>query len=458
MKNTIRLICVLAVLAGPVSARSNDRTLENAIRAYVYAYPMVLMEITRRSMTNVDAAGQMKGPMNEFVHVRAFPDPSMRDVVRPNADTLYSTAWVDVSDGPVVLSIADTGGRYFMLPILDMWTDVVASPGGRTTGTQDQTFALVGPDWRGRLPKGVERIRLPTNVAWIIGRTKCNGPSDYETVHRIQDGYDLIPLKDWGKKRSRKDVPSVNPAWDMKTPPPVQVAEMSAREFFELFAKLLQNHPPHESDWNILAQLKRIGISPGGAFEFSQLSPAQRKALEDAVPVAKKLIAGKTIGSLENGWLVSREMMGSYGTAYLQRAYIALIGLGANLPLDAIYPMAAVDAGGVPFDGSRAYVIHFDAGDIPPVKGFWSVTVYDDDLYLVDNPIDRYAIGDRDALEFNEDGSLDLYIQHQSPGKDRESNWLPAPKGRFDLILRLYWPRYEVLLGQWSPPAVTRIE
>jgi len=435
-----------------------ERTHEIGIQAYIYAYPMIMMEITRRVSTNVEGPTGPRAPMNQFAHLRVFPDHTFKEVVRPNADTLYSLAWFDVSKEPQVLSVSDTGGRYYMLPMLDMWTDVIAAPGSRTSGTKAANFAIVGPRWQGDLPDAVERVRSPTSVGWIIGRTQTNGAADYENVHGIQDGYKLTPLSQWGmSSMSPTEVP-VNSTWDMKTPPPVQVAKMSAKAYFELFAKLLKNNPPHELDWNMVEQLTQIGIIPGEEFDFSKLSAETQKTLERAVGDAQKMIAEKKTVEAVNGWQTVRELMGNYGTSYLQRAFVALIGLGANVPEDAVYPMSFVDNERQPYDGSNRYVIHFEKGEFPPVRGFWSLSMYGEEMYFMDNPIRRYAIGDRDKLQFNKDGSLDIYIQHASPGKDKESNWLPAPQGDFDLVLRAYWPMFEVLTGDWNPPAVKRVK
>lgn len=439
-----------------------DRTYEIGVQAYIYAYPMVLMEMTRQVSTNVPAPKGKRAPMNQFAHLQAFPDHTFREVVRPNADTLYSIVWFDVSEEPQVISVPDTAGRYYLLPMLDMWTDVFASPGSRTTGTKAGNFAIVGPEWAGTLPKDVKGLRSPTNIGWIIGRTQTNGAADYENVHRIQDGIKVTPLNQWGKSYTPPAKSPVDPNIDMKTPPPVQVAQMSARTYFELFAALLKHNPPHELDWSMVVQLRQIGIVPGEDFDFAKLSPHMQKALEGAVADAQKMIAAnaKRSGELANGWQIARYGIGNYGTSYLQRANIALIGLGANVPEDAIYPLSLVDSSneGKPYDGSYNYVLHFDKGKTPPVNAFWSLAMYDENAYFADNPIRRYSIGDRDKLQFNEDGSLDIYIQHASPGKDEESNWLPAPKGKFDLVLRLYWPKAEVLTADWNPPLVQQVK
>jgi hypothetical protein len=453
------IVQLLAVERAVLAAeRAEQRVFEIGVQAYIYAYPMVLMELTRQISTNVRAPAGVLAPMNQFAHMRAFPDHTFREVVRPNADTLYSIVWFDVAKEPIVLSVPDTGGRYYVLQMLDMWTDVFAAPGSRTSGTKAGDFAIVGPRWNGKLPDGVERLRCPTNIGWIIGRTQTNGKADYENVHRIQDGFKLTPLSQRGKSYTPLAESPEDHTVDMKTPPPIQLAKMSAQTYFEMFADLMKNNPPHELDWPMVVQLRQIGIVPGKDFVFSKLDPQTQKALERAVGEARKMIEDRAerSGEFVNGWLIAREGMGNYGTSYLQRANVALIGLGANVPDDAVYPMSFVDSERKPYNGSNRYVLHLDNGQLP-VNAFWSLTMYDEDAYFADNSIRRYAIGDRDKLKFNNDGSLDIYIQHESPGKDKESNWLPAPKDTFNLVIRLYWPKTEILTGAWNPPAVERI-
>ena len=227
-------------------AQEEDFAFEVGTEAYVYAFPMMMMEMTRRVSTNVESPIGVFAPMNQFAHLRAFPDHNFREVVRPNVDTLYSIVWFDVSEEPLVLSIPEGTERYHMMPMLDMWTDVFACPGTRTTGSAGGHFAIMGPRWSGELPAGVQGIRSPTSVGWIIGRTKTNGSSDYETVHAIQDGYGLAPLSRFGRPASGPPVGRVDASFDMGTPPLAQVERMSAEEYFELFAKLLVENPPHE--------------------------------------------------------------------------------------------------------------------------------------------------------------------------------------------------------------------
>jgi hypothetical protein len=430
-----------------------------AREAYVYLYPLVLMDITRRVMTNAEPKpGAQGGPMNMFHHLREFPPDGFRDVVRPNFDTLYSIAWLDLGDEPMIVSVPDTQGRYYLLEMLDMWTDAFAAPGKRTSGTAAANFAMVPQGWQGKLPKDVvERIDAPTMYVWIIGRTQTNGPKDYEAVHKIQEGYRITPLSEWGKA-PRPVKFQLDPTVDMKTTPMKQVETMPAGDFFEYAAELMKLHPPHVSDWSIVARMRRIGIEAGESFEFKEADAAVKRALEHAPAAALQWMksTAPSITRVANGWQINTETIGVYGNAYLKRAIIALVGLGANQPEDAVYPMSLGDADGKPLDGSNEYVLHFGKQELPPADAFWSVTLYDAEGFPVKNPLNRHAIGDRDPLKYNADGSLDLYLQRESPGKDKEANWLPTPSGEFNLTMRLYAPKLEVLDGRWLPPGVRR--
>jgi hypothetical protein len=430
------------------------------IEAYTYLYPLVLMDVTRRQAINVEQAGRVvgRGPANAFTHVRAFPPADFRDVVRPNFDTLYSVAWLELSEEPMVVSVPEAGDRYYLLPLYDMWTEIFAVPGTRTTGPGAEDFALVYRGWRGELPEGVQRIDAPTPLVWIIGRTQCNGPADYEAVHRFQDGLKLTPLSQWGKT-VRPVTGTKDPTVDDSTPPLRQVDTMTPADFFAYAGELMRTHPPHFNDYPILARMKRIGLVPGQDFDLNAAVPVVNAALEKAVPAARTRIheRQKTLGRQRNGWLMNTETMGTWGTDYLKRATVALIGLGANLPEDAIYPMTLIDADGQPLTGANRYRLHFDKDELPPALAFWSVTLYDNEGFQVANPSNRFAIGDRDPLTYNADGSLDLHIQPDSPGSDKESNWLPAPAGPFNLTMRLYYPKPAALDGTWAPPAVQRV-
>ncbi len=440
---------------------TQQEAFDLGIEAHVYLYPLILMDITRRVTTNFPAGTRpAMGPMNEFHHFQAFPPASFREVVRPNFDTLYSIAWLDLTREPMIVSMPDTNGRYYLLPMLDMWSDVFACPGKRTSGTQAAAYAVVQPGWNGNLPAGIEKIEAPTPYVWIIGRTQTNGPRDYAAVHQVQAGYTVTPLSKWGKPV--EPVKFVNdPNTDMKTPPMVQADKMSAAQYFSYGAELMKLHPPHITDWSQIARLKRIGIQPGKSLDWDSLPDVVRDGLEKAIDESLKRmkVCASTFAPVKNGWLMGHEKMGVYGNQYLSRAIVAMIGLGANQPEDAIYPLCVSDAAGNPLEGSNNYVLHFEKGHLPPVDAFWSITMYDAEGFPYSNELDRCAIGDRDDLKYNADGSLDIYLQHVSPGADKESNWLPSPgEGILAVTMRLYAPKSEIVDGSWLPPAIKRAE
>ncbi len=424
--------------------------------AYVYGYPLVLMDVSRAKLTNVPhPMGTGMAPINQFANIKAFPDAIFTDVVSPNADTLYSSAWLDLKGGPIVLSVPDTRGRYYLMQMLDAWTNVFASPGKRTTGTGKGDFAITGPGWSGTLPAGVKEIKAPTNMVWIIGRTQTNGKADFAAVNALQAQYKLTPLSAWGKPYTPPaDVPT-DPKIDMKTRPVDTVAAMDASTFFNRLAMLMKDNPPAAADAPMLAKLASIGVVPGEPFDVIK-HPGVRDGLDDGKNRVIELGRDPGLGKFVNGWLVMTGL-GSYGTNYAARAGVAWFGFGANLTADADYPVARVDGNGDPLDGGYKYVLHFDKGQTPPANAFWSLTMYNSKQAFVANPINRYAIGDRDKLKFNGDGSLDIYIQRESPGKAKESNWLPADAGAFNVMMRVYWPKEAMLNGTWTPPPIKKV-
>jgi len=459
------MICLaLSLWSGvPILAQTSTPSLtaEQAdaigVDAYIYFYPMILMDLTRKQSINGTRTEFGQGPMNTFANVPAYPPADFKGVVRSNFDTLYSIAWLDLTDGPVVVSAPNTGGRYYLLPMIDMWTDVFASPGWRTTGTEAGNFLITPDGWSGKTPAGLSRIDAPTPYVWIIGRTKTDGPSDYDAVHKIQAGYKITRLSQWGKAPepvTGKQDASV----DMKTPPMVQVDTMSAGAYFAYAAELLKLHPPHITDQPIIAEMQRIDIEPGKSFDISRVDPVVRKALEAAPRQAQALMKWKvpTLARVANYWSMNTDTMGVYGNYYLKRAIVAQLGLGANLPEDAIYPLNLGDETGKPLNGANTYAIHFDKGSTPPVRAFWSITLYDADGFQVANVLNRFAVSSWMPFHYNADGSLDLYFQNENPGSDKEANWLPAPKGPFNLTMRLYSPEADALTGRWNPPAVKR--
>ena len=466
MKRALAALFAVGLLAGlAASAKAQSSITEQeahaiGVNAYLYLYPLITMDVTRKQSTNIEPGKEVgKGPMNTFTNVAEYPPANYKTVVRVNFDTLYSIAWLDLTKEPMIVSAPDTNGHYYLLPMLDMWTDVFASPGWRTTGTQAGNFLVTPPGWTGNVPVGMTRISAPTPMVWIIGRTKTDGPQDYDAVHKIQAGYRATPLSEWGKTAKPAEV-KIDPTIDMKTPPKVQVDAMAAERFFGYAAELLKVNPPHITDQPIVAQMRKIGIELGKSFDMTKLDPAVRNALAGAPEEAQKLMAWKvpTLARVANGWSMNTDTMGVYGNYYLKRAIVAQVGLGANLPEDAIYPINLGDETGKPLDGANKYTLHFDKNDMPPVSAFWSVTLYDSEGFQVANPLNRFAISSWMPFKYDADGSLDLYFQNESPGNDKEANWLPAPKGAFNLTMRLYAPKSEALTGRWNPPPVVKVE
>src|ERR1700704_5367774 len=447
-----------AIAQGALPAITDEAARAIAVDAYLYFYPLISVDITRKQSTNIEPGKEFgKGPMNMFVNVPAFPPADLKVVVRINFDTLYSIAWLDLTKEPEVVSVPDTDGRFYLLPMLDMWTDVFASPGWRTTGTKAANYLVTPPGWSGAVPEGFTRISAPTPYVWIIGRTKTDGPADYDAVHKIQAGYKVTPLSRWGKPLEPVTV-TIDPDVDMKTPPKIQVDTMPAAKYFTYAAELLKLHPPHITDEPIIAQMKRIGIEPGKSLDFDKLDPIVKKALESAPEAAHQLMAWKvsTLARVANGWSMNTDTMGVYSNYYLKRAIVTQFGLGANLPEDAIYPLTLFDDTGKPLDGANKYTAHFDKGATPPVNAFWSITLYDSDGFQVGNVLNRFAVSSWMPFKTNTDGSLDLYFQNESPGKDKEANWVPSPKGAFNLCMRLYGPKSEALTGKWNPPPIIK--
>jgi hypothetical protein len=430
--------------------------------AYIYGYPLVTMEMTRRVMTNFAAPGDRGAPTGQLAVMREYPPASFHEVTAPNADTLYSAAWLDLSREPYIFSIPDAHGRYYLMPMLNGWTTVFQVPGTRTTGTKAQRYAITGPGWKGSLPAGVTEYKSATNLVWIIGRTYCTGtPEDYQKVHEFQDGLSLVPLSAYGK--SYIPPPGrVDPNIDMKTAVRDQVNALDAEAYFKLMAELMKSNPPTAADTPFVAKMSRIGLVPGQDFDITKLDSATATAIRKVPELAQAKIRSNlpAISKTVNGWNMMRKV-GLYGTDYLDRAVVTHFGLGANRREDAVYPTSTAAADGKPYDGANQYVMHFDKGGLPPVKGFWSLTMYNPEFFFVENPLNRYTLSRRNKLKFNADGSVDLYLQAANPSPGKESNWLPAPNGKFVLMLRLYWPNETaptILDGTWNPPAVRRAD
>lgn len=401
--------------------------------------------------------GPLRGPVNTIAHARDLLDASYTDVVRPNQDTLYSVSYLDLKNKSLILQVPPMSDRYYVLQFTDAYTNSFKYIGTRTNVTSGGTYFITGPNWSGTVPSGMLQIKSPTNLAVLIARILVNGPTDVPNVRALQDKLSLSPVS----ATEGSPIP-VNTSVSKSEEIPVssQSAFMpttGAKIFDELGNDMIDN-PPFEDDAGAVAKFEMIGIGPG-------LTPSTTKnetilkALEQGIIVGEKMIDEKIahLGSVVNGWSFNLDT-GNYGSDYLLRAAVAKTALGANAPEEALYPLTFVDNSGNNLTGSEKYVIHFDKDKIPPVDAFWSITMYNSKYGFVDNPINRYAIGDRTpGFKFNSDGSFDIYVQKDNPGKEKESNWLPAPPDNFSLLLRLYIPKEIILKGEYQYPRVQRM-
>ena len=454
-----RLVLATLVLVAVITAMllvMKDKIMLGA-EAYLYGYPLVMMETTR-----IQSAKYI-GPENQLRMVRQFPNAQFKEVVRPNVDTLYTTAFISMKEGPWAFEMPANNKRYELMPFMDAWTNVFASPGTRTSGNQGGTYLLAGPEWNGQVPKGMTLLKSPTDMVWLIGRTQTNGTADFATVHELQN---RLRLSKWPQppdslSASTDSKRDAQPSWQVSTEPSLTpVAQMKAlntTEFFNRLMKLMVSNPPSPEDAPLLARLAQLEIKPGQAVHLSG-SNALSFSLGRWIANQRVMKALNTKAQ-DGSWSYPPLNLGRYGTDYNTRAAVAMVGLGANLPEDAMYPNTVLDHQGQALNGKHRYRLHFAANALPPVKAFWSITAYGADEFLIDNPLQRFAIGDRDPLVFNADGSLDLWVQATPPSqKEAAANWLPVQIGApFLLNARLYWPEAKALNGQWKMPVVERL-
>ncbi|WP_040776129.1 DUF1254 domain-containing protein [Nocardia pneumoniae] len=421
--------------------------VEIARDAYIFGFPLVLMDLTR-------ATAEATVPVNRFRHTTSFVAPEQRELVRPDLDTLDSSAWLDLTHEPMVLRVpAMDGRRYWLAQLMDAWSNIVHNPSSMRpqakSAAPPYTYAVTGPGWSGALPEGIAPLPMPTPTVWLLNRIQVEGPADLPTVRAIQQELKLAPLSAWN---AGVDVPApVVPPTRPTAPPAAQLAELAPRAFFDRMCALMKVSPPTREDAPAMRRFARIGIEPGGSVKG--IPDAE---LATAVATARQRIpvyVGETT-IVENGWIYDPGT-GRYGTNYLLRADIAWNGLGAALPEDAIYPtlFATADASG----GPSRFRLHFPTGQLPPVDAFWSLTAYTADLSLVPNPAEIYAVGHHAPVVLNSDGSLDLTLQWADPGASVPTgNWLPIPEsGQFSVTLRLFAPKMEAVKGIWRPPPLT---
>jgi hypothetical protein len=469
------LAAVLAVLV--VGLASQAGRIRAGAEAYLYGFPLVITELTRAE------AARALGTENTLLRVRRFPDARFRGVVRPNVDTLYTTAFIDTALGPWLFEMPPNAERYELMPFMDAWTNVFAAPGTRTTGTAGGRFLLVGPGWQGSVPPGLQLLRSPTRTVWLIGRTQTNGAADYPQVHRLQDGLTLTRVGAEATAASSPAAPptpsapgstpsstpaSTPPSAPPSQPPPQplrpggptpleQLRALDTEAYFTRLAALMVDNPPAAADGPMLARMAGLGIVPGRPLQWGWLDHGSA-ALGRWIADRRVRAALAAPRERVRGWATPPAHLGDYGTDYATRAAVAMVGLGANLPADALYPSASVDGQGEPLHGRHRYRIRFEPGQLPPVRAFWSITAYGADDYLIDHPAGRHALGDRDPLRLGPDGSLELWVQADEPAPERRANWLPVrADAPFTLTARLYWPRPETLSGAWSMPAVERL-
>ncbi|MBX3583083.1 MAG: DUF1254 domain-containing protein [Rhizobiaceae bacterium] len=459
---TTGMASIARALDGPMDLKGIGEDFAIASDAYIYGYPLVTMEMTRRVISNVAKPEGTRAPMGTLIKLREYPDASFRDVTAPNADTLYTTSFLNLSEEPWVLDVPDMNGRYFLLPLLDGWTNVFDVPGTRTTGTKAQTYLISGPGWSGQVPEGMKELKSTTDLVWMLGRIYCTGTKeDYAEVHALQDKFKLQPLSTWGKDFT-PPAGKVDASIDMKTPVRDQVNALSAVEYFTLLAELMKQNPPSEADAPALRRFEKIGLVAGKDFDpkFMDRDWAKRLPQLSYDRIMLHFLSRDGDFTRTNGWTYTTKA-GTYGTNYIQRALVTAIGLGANRPEDAIYPTSLKPSLIEDYSGEHKYQMRFAKGQLPPVEGFWSLTMYDENMFFIANPINRYSMSVRTNPTYEPDGSMIIYIQNESPGSDKEANWLPAPKGKFHLMLRLYYPSAgdpSILNDTWTIPLVAKVD
>jgi hypothetical protein len=422
-----------------------------AEEAYVYGFAIVENYKAIYGMCVLNESPQYSG-FNTYLHGRKLFDPDFDVVVTPNNDTLYSTTFADLRTEPIVITVPPTGDRYQVIQLVDMGTDNFAYIGTRATGHNGGDFLLVGPTFKGDLPaeKFTRVIACPSQFVALATRTAIDGPQDLDEVIKIQDGMAVTPL---GKFLN---TPTPEPSPEILFPPYTPELYGSPK-LFEYLGFLLQWHTTPVFESELHKRLARINVGPNLDFKLGEFSSDIQDAIREGVAAAHRQIEdrGNNLGSTINGWEYPPPM-GDYGDDYLFRSAVAWKFIYTNSPEEALYPIANTDSKGKQLTGAKNYVLHFPPGELPPVHAFWSITMYHADTRLmVHNSIARYSIGDRtEELQYGEDGSLTIYIQHDEPEEARVSNWLPSSDREFSLVARAYMPKEPMLEGTYRLPPV----
>jgi hypothetical protein len=453
-------IALAAALPAQAAGASPEEARAIAKEAYIYGFPMVDNYRIQHAYFVDTKNPEYKGPWNHIVNIPRVYTPADTAIQTPNSDTPYSMLGMDLRAEPMVLTVPPIEkDRYFSVQLIDAYTFNFAYIGSRTTGNGGGSFVIAGPGWKGETPKGVtEVIRSETELGIAAYRTQLFDPADLDNVKKIQAGYKVQPLSAFlGQPQ-----PAAAPAIDFIKPlPPAD--ERKSLEFFNILNFTLQFCPTDPSETELMARFAKIGIGGGKTFDASTLSPEMKTAIEQGMADAwvdlenlkKKIDAGKvTSGELFG----TREYLKNN---YLYRMAAAVLGIYGNSKQEAMYPVYALDAGGEKLNGANRYSVYFAPGQLPPVNAFWSLTMYDlPASLLVANPINRYLLNSPMLPQFvkDADGGVTFYVQNESPGKDKEPNWLPAPKGPFFIAMRLYWPKEAALDGTWKQPPMTKAD
>lgn len=464
-----RGLCWLLILSVPLFSLgacgngSTQNRLDTISEGYIFCFPLVTMSVTMENATNTVEETSKKAPINRLHHAQALASAGFREVVTPNVDTLYSQAFIDLKDGPLVF-VKPSSDRYCSAQFLDGWTNsvAIAGSGGTEDGESEQVWILMRTDDDTEVPEGMREARFSGSLGWIIGRTLCRGEEDLENVRAIQKGMKLLPLAAYLSGETYvHPVGTYDPKYDYV--PVERVVTMSPEEFFHEANRLLVDNPPVGEDTPTMERLRAIGIGPGLSADLSALGtdPSQiETSWKDLlVKVNQRIMeSSRKFFSHWGPWQYLGEPIAQFGTEYDYRAMVALKGLGANPVSAAIYASANKDSNGDALKAGGRYRIHFEKGALPPVKedGFWSVTAYGDDSFLIPNSLNRYCINDRTPLVFNQDGSLELLLQPEPPKDDDplKANWLPTGDQGFHLFLRIYCPDRDRIDGDWKAPTI----
>jgi hypothetical protein len=462
-----------ATLAGtlvvPSLSRAQDKDLamlkDLARRAAIYLFPVYEMYRTRWQAT-VNEANPLRQKLNRFFHVPVLADQHSRTVTTPNNDTLYSTAWLDLSIEPLFLTVPPMGELYYSYAFMDLFTNNFAYVSHRLNGGQPRSHMIVGPKWTGDAASDVTLIRAPTNSVWLLGRLLVDGPEDLDGVRALQKKV-LLETPDM---RNERRILETEELMRQRTFPPVEpVADWPAPnradpfDLFEVGLRALGESPLPARDRALFDDFAPLRLRPGRRFDVRAFSVAERKAIEDGIAQGQAEIraAGRRFGKTIDGWTYGERHLGNFGDDYLYRALIALTGLAALGPAEAVYMTCNADSDGTPLTGASRYTLSFPPGDLPPARAFWSLAMYEvtpeGRAYFVDNALGRFAIGDRTRdLQKEPDGALTLYLQHDQPQGERAANWLPAPAGPMRLVLRAYEPEDSMIDGRYRVPGVKR--